>query len=214
MEWFWHAMEFLRGHGNTMALAITWVGIGLVWWQRRTSWLRKEFTSQVNFSLNYIADNCLVMRTLLETTAQKVILNELGVKLLTSAAAKTTESDPFIRLADSKDRDFINRAVLNVLSERFAETFVAAALGVPVKSGKFCFAITCEKYADIRTLKVRVLLIEESTLQRFAPEGDGETLKLADPKFRDRIRSLEAMYKESKADQHVLGHLELGVVTA
>ena len=84
------------------------------------------------------------------------------------------------------------------MSERFADTFVAAALGLPVKTAKFCFAITCEKYKDIRTLKIRVLLIEENTLARFAPGGDGPTLKLADPKFSDRINSLEAMYTEAE----------------
>lgn len=212
MQWFWTALEFIRTHGNAIALTITWIGIGLVWWRRRSNWLRKEFLTQVTFSLNYVVNGCLIMRTLLETGTDKIFLNEWGIKKLAGAAARTTENDPFIRLADPADRDFINRAVINVLSERFADTFVAAALGVPVRSGRFCFAVTFERYKDIRTRKIRVLLIEESTLKRFAPDGDGESLRLADPKFSDRIKSLEAMFRESQADKTVLGNLELGIV--
>jgi hypothetical protein len=208
----WHLLELIKNYGSPVALVATWAAIAWVWYKRRVSWLRKEFINQVNFSLNYVVGESLLMRTLLETTAEKVWLNAWGVKKLMAAAARTTERDPFIRLDNAGDRDFINRAVLNVLSERFAETFVAASLGVPVKTAPYRFAITCEKYKDMRTLKIRVLIVEESTLEKFGPEGHSGSLKLANPKFTDRIQSLQAMCAESKADKHVLGLLELGVV--
>jgi len=213
MELLFDCLRFLRDHGSKVILVITWVGIALVWRKRRASWFRKEFMNQVNFSLNHIADGALTIRTLLETTAQKVCLNEWGAKLLINAASKTTETDPFVRLSDQGDRDFIHRAVLNTLSERFAETFVAAALGVPVKTSRFFFAITCEKYEDMRTRKIRVLLIAESTLKRFGPGCESDELRVAAPKLSDRIRTLQAMYAENKADTQVLSHLELGIVT-
>ena len=75
-------LNFLRNYGPPIALGITWVTIVLVWYGRRARWLRKEFMSQVNFSLNYISNNSLMMRTLLETTTDKVIMNEWGVKTL------------------------------------------------------------------------------------------------------------------------------------
>jgi hypothetical protein len=212
MDTFWKVLDFVRLHVSTVALIVTWITIGLVWWRRRANWLRKEFLSQVNFSLNYVVNHGLAIRTLIETTADKVLLNDWGAGMLTRAATRTSEGDPFIRIADPKDRDFIGRAVLNALSERFANAYLAEALSVPVKTGRFCFAITCEKFKDIRTLKIRVLLIEEAVLQRFAPDGDGKSLGLAESKFGDRIKTLEAMYKQSKSDQSVVWHVQLGVI--
>lgn len=217
MDALLNVANFLKQHWNTFALLVTWVGIAIVWYRRRTEWRRKQFLSQVNFSLNYVVNNTLVMRTLLETAAQQVWLNDYGVKAVFAAAAKATIEHPFIVLDDPKDQEFINRAVLNTLSERFASTFVAAALGAPVRSGSFCFAITCEKYEEIRTLKLRVLIIEENTLKEmFGPAGKGNELQVTNPVYRARLKTLQAIHdmyvKDQTAAKPVLGHMELGVL--
>jgi hypothetical protein len=213
-----HYLEILRPHFNTLALLATWAGIGIVYLRRRAQWRRKQFLAQVNFSLNYVADSALAMRTLVERPANQVWLNEHGVRMVLGAARRTTVGHPFILLKDPKDQDFANRAVLNVLSERFAENFVAAALGLPVRTGTFCFAITCEKYEDIRTLKLRVLIVEERSLaELFGPDGAAGKLKVDNPIYRARLATLQRMhelYVRDKGSAHpVLGHLELGVLT-
>ena len=118
----------------------------------------------MNFSLNLFGDT-LAMRTLLEVETNEVWPNAHGVKLLHSAAVRTTVADPFIKLPVQADRDFLHRAVKNALSELCPAAFVATALGHPVKTGKFLFAVTCERYPEMRTVKLRVLLVEEGTLR-------------------------------------------------
>jgi hypothetical protein len=216
VEQFWHWVQVAREHWGTVGLALTWGGIGLVWLRRRLDWRAKQFLSQVNFSLNYVGpDGRLAMRTLLETSAAEVWLNDHGVRLVGAAARKTTPEQPFIDLSDPADRDFVNRAVLNVLSEKFADAYLAASLGLPVRSGIFRFAITCERYEEMRTLKLRVLLVEEGTLAaRFGPDAPAETLT-PNPVHAVRVRTLQALHqrllKEKASGQEGLGRVELAV---
>jgi hypothetical protein len=210
-------LEVMRPHWNSLALAVTWIGIVLVALRRRWHWRRKRFITQVNFSLNYRLGNQLAMRTLLETTATKVWPNEHGVRKVLGAAARATVENPFILLKNAKDREFVNRAVLNALSQRFAEVFVASALGVPVRTATFHFAVTCEKYEEIRTLKLRVLLVEEAALNElFGPDGWADRLEVRNPVYRARLVTLRSLYdlyvKDKGQDTPVLGRVELGVV--
>ena len=156
VEWIERISGTMRPHWNTVALVLTWLAILFVALRRRFHWARKQFLTQVNFSLNYRVGNSLAMRTLLESTAIQVWLNEYGVATVLRAAARTTLEDPFILMKNPADRDFAHRAVLNLLSERFADAFVAAALGVPVRTGTFLFVVTFERYPVMRTHKVRV----------------------------------------------------------
>lgn len=210
-------LEWMRPHWNTLALIVTWIGILVVALRRRLQWRHKRFLTQVNFSLNYRSGNSLVMRTLLERDASEVWLNAYGVKLVNAAAARTTPQNPFLLFKDTKDQDFINRAVLNVLSGRFAETFLAVSLGAPVRSATYSFAITCEKFEDIRTIKLRVLLMSEATmLDLFGPERSAEPMQIRNPIYQARLTTLRAMYdlyrKEQTTDRPILGKVELGVV--
>lgn len=209
-------LEFLRLYGPSIALGATWAGIGFVWWRRRADWGRKQFLSQVNFSLNYVQDNQLVMRTLVELPASEVWLNEHGIQLVSQATKKTQVDQPFIQLKEPRDQDFLQRAVLNVLSERYAEGYLAAALGLPVQREEFVFGITCEKYGDIRTLKIRILLLTERTLvELFGPARKIDRLQTPNKVMAARVRSLEVMYRHHVEDQQrtnrVLGTVELGL---
>lgn len=216
MEQFWYLVALAREHWGTVALVLTWAGIGLVWVRRRWQWANKEFLSQVNFSINYVGpDGRLAMRTLLETTAADVWLNEHGVRLVAAAAGRTTAEQPFIDLTETADRDFVNRAVLNVLSEKFADSYLAAALGLPVAVGLFRFAITCERYGEMRTLKLRVLLVEEGTLLRaFGPDASAAKLT-PNPIHAVRLRTLQAIHQRLLTEQaggnKLLGRVELAV---
>jgi hypothetical protein len=206
----------LKNHWNTLALIATWVGILVVWVRRRSAWMRKQFLNQVNFSLNYVAQDSLAMRTLLETTAQQVWLNEYGIKKVFAAAQNAPIDNPFIVLDDQTDHEFVMRAVLNVLSEKFAESYLGAALGLPVQHANFCFALTCEKYDEIRTLKLRVLLIEEQTLVRlFGPDQGAEKLRITEKHYHARLKTLKAMHdlyqRDKGSTRPGLGYMELGI---
>jgi hypothetical protein len=217
METVQRVLEVMRPHWNSLALAVTWLGIVFVAVRRRWQWRQKRFITQVNFSLNYRVGDQLAMRTLLETTAGEVWPNEHGVRQVLALAARATVENPFVLLKKSKDRDFVNRAVLNALSQRFAEVFVAAALGVPVRTATFVFAVTCEKFAEIRTLKLRVLLVEEAALDElFGPGAAADRLDVRNQVYRARLTTLRKLYdlhvKDKGQEQPVLGRVELGVV--
>jgi hypothetical protein len=218
MDFLQRFSESMRPHWNTIALIVTWVGIAIAYWRRRAQWRRKHFLARVNFSLNYVAGDSLAMRTLLETTASQVWLNEYGVGLVNAAARRATIEQPFLLLPDPDDRDFANRAALNILSERFAETYLAASLGRPTFTVPHVFGITCEKYGDIRTLKLRVLVIAEQALvDLFGPANRAAVLNIPGGILRARLNTLRIMHdlyqKDRGGDRPILCHMELGVTT-
>jgi hypothetical protein len=219
MERLHDFLDTMRPHWSALALLVTWAGIAFVGIRRRLHWRKKRFLAQVNFSLNYRIGNSLAMRTLIERDATDVWFNEYGVKLVFAAAARTSEEDPFLTFKNPTDQDFVNRAVLNVLSSRFAETFVAASLGLPVRSANYCFAVSCEKFKIMRTIKLRVLIMEEQEMiELFGPEGVADQLEVCNPVYSNRLRSLRAMYRVYEKDQGsthpILGKVELGIVVA
>jgi hypothetical protein len=170
-----------------------------------------------NFSLNLFGDT-LSMRTLLEVETTDVWPNTHGVRLLHAAAARTTLDAPFIHLSATADRDYLNRAVKNALSELCPATFIAVALGEKVRTGVFLFAITCERYPEMRTIKLRVLLVEQNALREWcAPGGKGDQLSMS-AYYRTRLRTLQAMYemdrKARAGGAEELGRVELGIPVA
>jgi hypothetical protein len=217
MDFLYRVWDTIRPHVAGLGLVVTWVGIALVAWRRRRDWKSKRFTGLVNFSLNYVADNKLMMRTLLEVPANAVWLNEYGVKLVMQAAAKTRADQPFIVLNDPADMQFVKHAILNVISQRFAEPFLGHVVGAPVHKASFLFALTFEKYADMRTRKFRVLLVEESSLPAmFGP--DVPDSQVEEVNHKDRIGVLRMMASLAAKPgariegADVLGRVELGVV--
>lgn len=219
MERFNEVLTWLGKHGGTLGLIATWAGILWVYVRRRFDWHQKQFTGQVNFSLNYVVNNALAMRTLRESTVSDVWLNDYGIKLVLDAARRTSEAQPFIRLPNQQDMQFLNRAALNALSECFAATYVAEALGQPVKTGRFIFGITYERYDIMRTFKFRVLLMEEETLKRlFGPNGVWQELEVKSPILQARLRTLKALHDLHAAGlatgEFVVDRVNLGVVLA
>lgn len=216
MQWLLECWDWVRPHLGTVGLAFTWIGIGLVYVRKRSAWQRKSFMNQVNFSLNYVQDNKLCLRTLLETTAPLVWLNDYGVNKVFKAAARTRPDQPFIILDNPGDMAFAKRAVLNVLSERFADVFLGQSMSLPVKTAKYCFAITFENFPDMLTRKIRILLVETEALKHaFAPRPDGD-LAVDEPRHRDRLAVLRTMREiylgQQKLDAAVLGEVELGLM--
>jgi hypothetical protein len=189
------------------------LGALFMWWRdrrHRQRFLNKEFPNHVNFSVNYFNGPTLVMRTLMETTADQIWLNPYVVQLVAKAAKNTTAEDPILHLADKTHMDFLTRAVVNELSELTAETFLARSLGQNVATANYVFAVTYEKFKDIRTLKLRVLLIREDDMPKIAAAGEQPEITL-----RDRLTTLKKMYEvySNPETRNMLGRVELGVCT-
>ncbi|MGE0430797.1 MAG: hypothetical protein AB7K09_06830 [Planctomycetota bacterium] len=202
-----------------IAVVLSWAGFAWVWYTRRANWRAKSFMRQVNVGLNEVRDEKLLLRTLLEDNALEVWLNEVAVDMVIAAAHRTTREMPFISLPKDDDMAYIQRAVLNVISERYSEVWLARAMGEPVKTKNFVFGVTCEKYGEMRTQKLRVMLIEEELLKtRFAPghEAEADALQVLAPSHQDRITTLKTMGRLYASARHeerrMLATMELGIV--
>jgi hypothetical protein len=122
-------IDLLLANWELALLLVTWSAIGTVSIRRQYDWRHRRFTQQVNFSLTTPVERdgsqTLLLRTLLEEGAANVWLNEYGVSRVLKAARLTTREMPFLRITQGHDRDLVMNAVLNVLSERFSDAFVA-----------------------------------------------------------------------------------------
>ena len=203
-------------------LIITWSVIGIVWIRRRYDWQHRRFTQQVNFSLTTPVERdgspTLLLRTLLEDSAAHVWLNEFGVSRVLKAARLTTREMPFLRIAEARDRDLVMIAVLNVLSERFSDAFVARAVGIPIKTDVFSYGLTWERYGEMKTQKLRVILIKRTDLESLFGEGSGKReIGVVQESHRPRIETLRRMYELSTAsnadDRDMIREVELGIAT-
>lgn len=224
-KWLQPVVDFVIANWKWFALVGTWGGIVLYWVRSWYFWKRKQFLHQVNFSLNYVEDGVLMLRTLLEDTARQVWLNDYGVQLVEAAARGTTVKQPFLRLGNDDDMDFVKRAVLNVLSERFAAAYIGRALDIPVAKGRFVFGITCEKYGGIRTQKLRVILMRREHLDALftpRPNPDGtpspapeSSIRFAAASHSDRLITLRVMHSLSNSkkewERKMVGEVELGL---
>jgi hypothetical protein len=217
LQAFWTAF---RESWELVLLFGTWLGIGLVALQRRRDWARNRFTERVNFSLNLVETEAggrrLLLRTLLEDSAASVWLNEYGAGLVQHAAARTTLEQPFLRVEPRRDLELVKHAVLNVLSERFSDAFVAQGLGLHVARGRFLFGITWERYGDMRMQKLRVLLIRAELLDELFAGGGEPDLRLSAESHRHRIATLREMHRllhsRDEDERALIGEVELGVV--
>jgi hypothetical protein len=129
----------------------------------KRNWAKKEFLDRINFSLNSVVDGTLRIRTLVEKNVTEVFLNSVAVDKVNHAAGRTTEQSPFLPLA-KEDRWFLLNAVLNEVSEKFAEGFLRRDLGLPVRSDTFLICLTNESAGDLRTRKIRAMVVQRKLL--------------------------------------------------
>lgn len=214
-------LDLVLDHWELALLLATWSVIGALAVKRRTDWQKGRFAQQINFSLNSLTQGeggqrMLLLRTLLEESAEQVWINDYGISRVLAAARRTTVEQPFLRITEPRDRDIVMVAVLNVLSERFSDAFVARVLGLPAKTDTFLFGLTWERYGEMKTQKLRVMVIKQSELRAMfeAPENAAE-IGVATASHRPRIATLRQMYalwtSQDADDRSAIGEVELGM---
>lgn len=215
-SWVGIVATFVLDRIELILLVGSWVLFAVTWFRRRQAWDDKTFASQVNFSLNEVVDGRLRFRTLLESSAEEVWINAYGIGLVKSLARRTTAEQPFIGLRKTDDMDYVKRAVLNVLSEKFATVFLARALGQSSRTDIFVFAITFENYGLMRTRKFRVLIMRKTDL---VTHFGGETeipIQVESHWHEDRVQTLRRMAKLLESsdpfESGMMGRVEMGVM--
>jgi hypothetical protein len=213
-------LDLILDNWELVLLVTTWSVIGVLAVKRRYDWRQRRFTEQVNFSLNTLVEangsRMLLLRTLLEDSAARVWINNYGVGRVLKAARRTTVEKPFLLIAEPRDRDLVMIAVLNVLSERFSDAFVARVLGMPAKTDTFLYGLTWERYGEMKTQKLRVIVIKRSDLQSmFDDRIETREICVAEESHRPRVRTLRHMFKlwtsSDEDDRSAIGEVELGM---
>lgn len=164
----------------------------------RRGWKRRQFLHRVNFSLNYVENGVLRIRTLQEAGIDDILLNNRhGKERLLRVARQARLDQPFLMLP-GEDHWLVLNSVLNELSEQFAAGVLARSMGLPAKTATYVFGITCERDKDVRINKIRVMIVERSLLERIDEQTQFEFER---PWHHVRLKTLKRMrrlYDEDK----------------
>lgn len=170
----------------TAALAALTGVIG--YWRARQHWRRREFLDRLNVSLNLLDDGTLLIRTLLEKSCHDIFLNTVAVKEVLKASTRTTAENPLLPLPQEDYWYYLN-AVLNEIGEKFSVGQIQRDLGQPVRRGVYVIALTFECAGEMKTRKIRAMLIRKELLVNLP----GETPKFTSPHHTTRWKTLRQM---------------------
>ncbi|HEY0010218.1 MAG TPA: hypothetical protein VGB55_15950 [Tepidisphaeraceae bacterium] len=204
--------DFVRDNWLKIGWSAVWsVGILYVgtWWGRRrarSEWSSKQFLHRINFSLNQIRDNKLLIRTLAEMDCREVFQNDVAVDRVLAAAMRTDQRSALLPLKQD-DRWYVLNSVLNELSERFATGFLKQDLGAPVVSQVYLACLTFESVGDLKTRKVRVMLIRKDMLLSLPAEPP----MFERPHHSTRFKTLQQLAESFKTDPSDFIEVELSV---
>ena len=187
-------------------MAAVFIGAGWLLGQRRAKaqWQKKEFFDRLNISLNTIAKGTLLIRTLVEKPCEEIFLNSVAVKQLTSAAPQTTAEDSVIPLPKEDYWYFLN-SVLNEISEQFALGLMKRDLGLEVTAERYLICLTNECDGEIRTRKVRAMVVKKSLLTKL-PE---KPPKFESPNHATRWRTLQQLATGFEKEPHRFLEMEI-----
>jgi hypothetical protein len=173
-------------------------------WRARKNWQRREFHDRLNVSLNSIHEGRLMIRTILEKTCRDVFLNERAAALVSAASHETTVADPLLPLPKDDYWYYLN-GVLNEIAEQFADGQIRRDMGLPVNTAQYLICLTSECDGEVRTRKVRAMLIQRRVLEAL-PEKQPQ---LESGHHGIRWKTLQFMAKEWQANPWKFIEIEL-----
>lgn len=138
----------------------------------RNLWQRRSFLDRLNVSLTSIQADTLRIRTILEMDVESVFLNRTAAQTITKLAQTTTADDPIIPIPREDCWYYLN-AVLNEISERFADGHIRRDAGLATHSVDYLVCLTCERAGKARTHKIRAMLIQKNLLQNLPVQQPG-----------------------------------------
>ena len=211
-QWLQQTGDFVRDNWLKIAWSAAWsIGVLYVgtWWGKRrarSEWSTKQFLNRINFSLNQLRDDKLLIRTLAEMDCRDVFQNDVAVERVLAAAKKTDEHNAILPLAKD-DRWYVLNSVLNELSERFATGFLKQDLGIATASRVYLACLTFENAGDLKTRKVRVMLIRKEALLALPAEPP----EFERPHHLVRFKTLHQMAESYRKDPNDFIEIELSI---
>jgi len=199
---------YLRDHAIELLVAFGTAILGWYLGKRRASseWKKKEFYNRLNVSLNSFRDGTLLIRTLLEKRCDEIFLNRIAAETVVAKARETTAEAPLLPLS-KEDYWFYLNSVLNEIAERFAEGQVRRDIGGNVKSMVYLICLTSEAAGEVKTRKVRAMVVQKGMLLNL-PE---EIPALESPTHRTRWETLQQLAVEFSRHPHKFLEVEICV---
>lgn len=188
--------------GLAMMLLGWWIGK----WRAKAAWSRKEFLDRLNVSLNSVHNGKLLIRTVLEKSCQEIFLNTVAVEAVLDASRKTSSSDSTLPLPKDEYWYYLN-SVLNEIAEKFALGAVKRDLGQPVQVASYMICLTCESAGELKTRKVRAMLVQKQLLESLPTECP----KLESPHHTTRWETLKQLAAERTKNPHKFLEIEIAI---
>ena len=129
----------------------------------KRSWQKRQFLNTLNLSLNSYCttSRTFKFRTLMEANDLKVFVPEAAISHLTSAAKQTKSEDNYIIKMNPITYDLICVALVNSLSEKCAEGFLARDMGSQqILAEKYVMCLTAEDTKVSKQHKIRAMIMQ------------------------------------------------------
>jgi hypothetical protein len=195
---------------HILKIVVGFVLMGLGWFighrRARANWQKREFYDRLNFSLNYIENGTLRLRTLLEKQCEEIFLNKAATDVVLKVAKSATEANPILPLPESDYWYYLN-SVLNELSEKYSDGHLKKSQGLPVSTATYLVCLTCESAKDLRMRKIRAMVIQKSLLLALGPNQP----LLEKPHHHIRWKTLKTMADEYQKRPWQFLEVELSV---
>lgn len=171
---------------------------------------KRLFLDQVTYSANIIdqktnetgSDKWLLIRTIHVIPVNEILPNNILFRLnLLWAIHKCDEMNMFIRMKRNS-MNVLQPAIINGLASVTGASTLNEVSGIKMAHKKVLIAITFERYGDIKSQKIRVMVVSPETLQAI---NDGSIdiykLRLESDQHKNRIETLvkmAAIWKKEK----------------
>ena len=154
------------------AVMISFLVSSFVMYRDRKKLKSGDRSGYVSVSINYEYDDELHYGPLFERPLDDMLRNSLAVKLVQQAVKKKKKEneDPVLLLEVNSAR-FVYERIGDYVTEFFAESRLAHALGQPIIMGAYILALTFDTADTQAERKLRLLVIEESLLYKIAERG-------------------------------------------
>jgi hypothetical protein len=178
----------LNDHWLKFAMALAFAAVGWFFgrWRARADWRKRQFYNRLNISLNAFRDGTLTIRTIAEESCLEVFLNSVAVTALINAARHTKPDDPLLELPEHDYWYYLN-SVLNEVAEKFGEGQIRRDMGLPVTTARYVMCLTCESAGEVRTRKIRAMMIQKDLLLNLPKEEP----KFENPTHTTRWKTLQ-----------------------
>ena len=200
--------DYVKDHAVKLITGLVLMAVGWYLGHRRASadWKKQEFLDRLNLSLNSIDDGVLKIRTLSEKRCEEVFLNSVAAETVKKVARMTTAANPILPIPDKENWYYLN-GVLNDVSEQFAAGFLKRDMGGKVTSATYLIVLTCEAEGEMKTRKIRAMVIQKSLLGNLPAEMP----TLQSPHHITRWKTLQFLAAEYLRDPGRFLEVELAV---